>query len=67
MTEQERELIEQKVFFGNAILYELCEDYPLGMGEKDGYTKQDAFSTQSWLIGRAYAASPQRKIGRAHV
>lgn len=61
MTEQERKLIEQKDFFGNAILYELCADYPLGMGEKDGYTKQDAFSTQSWLIGRAYAASPQRR------
>lgn len=41
---------------GNKTLYELCEKYPL-------YDKpsEDALSGQIWLIGRSYAASPERR------
>jgi len=41
---------------GNKTLYALCEEYPL----YDNPCK-DALSGQIWLIGRAYAASPERR------
>lgn len=41
---------------GNKTLYALCEKYPLY--DNPG---EDALSGQIWLIGRAYAASPERR------
>lgn len=56
---------------GNDLLYKLCRDYPLkpqlsqNHGEIDKLTEQEAaLADQMWLIGRAYAASPQRYIYR---
>lgn len=42
---------------GNKTLYELCEKYPL----YDNPPSVDALSGQIWLIGRSYAASPERR------
>ena len=42
---------------GNKTLYELCEKYPL----YDNPPCVDALSGQIWLIGRSYAASPERR------
>lgn len=44
---------------GNDVLYSLCENYPLESGGKE------ALSAQLWLIGRSYAASPERRRYRA--
>ena len=41
---------------GNKTLYALCEEYPLY--DNPG---KDALSGQIWLIGRSYAASPERR------
>ena len=41
---------------GNKTLYALCEKYPLY-----GNHSEDALSGQIWLIGRSYAASPERR------
>lgn len=39
---------------GNSILYKLCKDYPL-------HKTDDEISAKIWLIGRAYAASIERR------
>lgn len=41
---------------GNKTLYALCEEYPLYDNPSE-----DALSGQIWLIGRSYAASPERR------
>ncbi len=41
---------------GNKTLYALCEKYPLYDNPSE-----DALSGQIWLIGRSYAASPERR------
>lgn len=41
---------------GNKTLYALCEKYPLYDNPSE-----DAFRGQIWLIGRSYAASPERR------
>lgn len=41
---------------GNKTLYALCKKYPLY-----GNHSEDALSGQIWLIGRSYAASPERR------
>lgn len=48
---------------GNDTLYHLCETFPLpasldGIG--DDRTEENLFASKMWLIGRAYAASPER-------
>lgn len=40
---------------GNDVLYKLCEEHHLSKKE------QDYIAAQMWLIGRAYAASPERR------
>ncbi len=46
--------------FGNAILYRMCKDKP----RHDDIT---VAASKFWLIGRAYAASPQRGSGKSKV
>ena len=55
--------------FGNKLLYDLCREHPLSKmtilsSEQDGKLTEDeaAFADEMWLIGRAYAASPQRYV-----
>ena len=55
--------------FGNEQLYDLCRKHPLGKmvicpSEQDSKLTEDeaAFADEMWLIGRAYAASPQRYV-----
>ena len=42
--------------FGNHILYKMCQDYPLN-------NNHEIIGGKLWLIGRAYAASVERKAG----
>lgn len=44
--------------YGNMVLYRMCADEPL-------HTDVDIITGKTWLIGRAYAASPQRGAGVA--
>lgn len=46
-------IIEREVI-GNNVLYNMCKDYPLN-------TNAEQVSAKTWLIGRSYAASPQRR------
>lgn len=55
--------------FGNKLLYDLCREHPLSKmtirssEQDDKLTKDEAaFADEMWLIGRAYAASPQRYV-----
>lgn len=55
--------------FGNKLLYDLCREHPLSKmtirsSEQDDKLTEDeaAFADEMWLIGRAYAASPQRYV-----
>lgn len=62
-------LSEKQFISGNDYLYEFCQNYPFSdlidsevsdnnlIRQKD---KELAFADQMWLIGRSYAASPQR-------
>ena len=51
---------------GNDLLYFFCQEYPIPPLEKVGETQEqltpaeEHFADQMWLIGRAYAASPER-------
>ncbi len=51
------EFFKEDCDIGNKTLYELCEKYPL----YDNPPCVDALSGQIWLIGRSYAASPERR------
>jgi hypothetical protein len=42
--------------FGNEVLYKLCHDHP-------NHTAADHIVAKAWLIGRAYAASLERRSG----
>lgn len=47
---------------GNDALYQLCEQYPLParLESNDLAREESIFASKVWLIGRAYAASPER-------
>ncbi len=62
--------IENDINLGNACLYLLCQEYKLNYDGKsskkiDNYdvtiSKEMALADKIWLIGRSYAASPQRR------
>ena len=61
LTNIEKRIILKKEALSNKILYDLCLKYPLGCQEIDGYNKIEALAAQLLLIGRVYAASPQRR------
>lgn len=54
-TDTENDIFAREIGIGNQTLYNLCEKYPLSEKNKDG------ISAQMWLIGRSYAASPERR------
>lgn len=45
---------------GNAVLYKLCKDHPLHKTDKE-------ISAKIWLIGRAYAASIERRKNKYNI
>lgn len=53
---------------GNDVLYHFCETYPLPSGISNGNARgceetgklESIFAAKLWLIGRSYAASPER-------
>ena len=51
-----KESFKKDCDIGNKTLYALCKKYPLY-----GNHSEDALSGQIWLIGRSYAASPERR------
>ena len=48
-----RRLKDDGYFFGNQVLYEMAANSAL--------TDKNQFACAMWLIGRSYAASPQRR------
>ena len=65
--EKEIERLEQNDYLnGNDLLYFFCQKYPIPPLEKVGETQEqltsaeEHFADQMWLIGRTYAASPER-------
>ena len=61
LLEMEKSILQTKPRLGNDILYDLCEKMPLGWKGDGIYTAEEALSAQMWLIGRSYAASPERR------
>ncbi len=55
LMETEIKILNKGNGIGNQVLYKLCEKYPLSK------KNQDALAAQMWLIGRSYAASPERR------
>lgn len=70
-TDDEIKIFKKSYGLGNDILYNLCNDMPLGKiinssGESffkydNEYPAEEALAAQMWLIGRSYAASPERR------
>lgn len=46
----------EKIGYGDSVLYRMCKETP-------EHTNPDIISGKMWLIGRAYAASPERRQG----
>ena len=55
--ERKKKAFTDEYKIGNETLYALCEKNPLN----DNSSAADALSSQIWLIGRSYAASPERR------
>lgn len=54
-------LLTQQQWPGNIILREMCIKYSLLDNEDHIKLDEEMLSSQMWLIGRSYAASPQRR------
>lgn len=62
LSDIEKEILQRKTYgLGNDILYTLCKKKPFCWEGDDKYTATDALAAQMWLIGRSYAASPERR------
>lgn len=65
LTEIEKEILSRGISVGNEVLYTLCRDYPL-LKEKNPKDMNErrrlqGLAAELWLIGRSYAASPERR------
>lgn len=62
LTEIEEKILSRGISVGNEVLYTLCKDYPL-LKEKDMNEERrlQGLAAELWLIGRSYAASPERR------
>lgn len=64
LTEIEKEILNRGISVGNEVLYTLCRDYPL-LKEKNpkdmNERRLQGLAAELWLIGRSYAASPERR------
>lgn len=61
MSTLEKEIVNCRCSLGNEVLYELCREKPLDWSGDKKYNSRDALSAKMWLIGRSYAASPERR------
>ena len=69
LTAIEQDILKKGVSVGNQVLYDLCQNYSLSIFCKNYESlsrdkKADTangLAAQLWLIGRAYAASPERR------
>ena len=65
LTEIEEKILNSGISVGNEVLYTLCRDYPL-LKEKNPKDMNErrrlqGLAAELWLIGRSYAASPERR------
>ena len=69
-TDDEKNIFNKKNHgLGNDILYNLCRDMPLKkiingesfLRNNNEYSAKEALAAQMWIIGRSYAASPERR------
>ncbi len=64
LTEIEKEILSRGISVGNEVLYTLCRDYQL-LKEKNPKNMNErrlqGLAAELWLIGRSYAASPERR------
>ncbi len=73
LSQIEQDILNKSYGLGNDILYNLCENMHLSQICKNSsifhlnknsavdYSAKEALSAQLWLIGRSYAASPERR------
>ena len=55
----EEKVLRKEIGVGNEVLYQLCQDHHILKTNNERYT--DGLAAQMWLIGRSYAASPERR------
>lgn len=62
LTVIEKKILSRGISVGNEVLYTLCKNYPL-LKEKDMNEERrlQGLAAELWLIGRSYAASPERR------
>lgn len=60
LTKEENEIFEMKKLMGNELLYNWCREKPLDWNGDEKYKSEDALAAKMWIIGRSYAASPER-------
>lgn len=65
LTEIEEKILSRGISVGNEVLYTLCKDYPLLKENNPKDTNEErklqGLAAELWLIGRSYAASPERR------
>lgn len=61
----EMDILSRGISVGNEVLYTLCKDYPLLKENNPKDTNEErklqGLAAELWLIGRSYAASPERR------
>ncbi|MGN0501153.1 MAG: hypothetical protein ACI4HK_08450 [Ruminococcus sp.] len=61
----EMDILSRGISVGNEVLYTLCKDYPLlkenNPKDMNEERKLQGLAAELWLIGRSYAASPERR------
>lgn len=61
----EKDILNRGISVGNEVLYTLCKDYPLlkenNSKEMNKERRLQGLAAELWLIGRSYAASPERR------
>lgn len=61
----EKDILNRGISVGNEVLYTLCKDYPLlkenNSKDMNRERRLQGLAAELWLIGRSYAASPERR------
>lgn len=61
----EKDILNRGISVGNEVLYTLCKDYPLlkenNSKDMNKERRLQGLAAELWLIGRSYAASPERR------
>lgn len=65
LTGIEKKILSRGTSVGNEVLYTLCKDYPLlkenNSKDMNRERRLQGLAAELWLIGRSYAASPERR------